>query len=279
MRDYSKVGPQFWTGDTGKAIRKLGSPEARIVAMYLITSPHANMLGLYHCPLAYISHDTGIPIEGASKALASLSEVGFCQFDEASEYVWVFEMARFQIAESLEVKDLRCKGIAKEYAALSNNRFLKEFFEKYGAAFHMELARASKGASQAPSKPRAGTGAGERTGGKDIVGQQPDTPPPARNGHDHEKARELRRQALIALTFLNEKTGRNYEPVPANVDPIVARLKQGSTLDDIRAVIAKKCREWSGDEKMAPYLRPKTLFNATNFANYKGELEPAGSQQ
>jgi hypothetical protein len=44
--------------------------------------------------------------------------------------------------------------------------------------------------------------------------------------------------------FLNEKTGRAYQPVPANVDMIVARLKEGATVDDCRAVIAKKCREW-----------------------------------
>lgn len=84
--------------------------------------------------------------------------------------------------------------------------------------------------------------------------------------------RERRKIAVQALVFLNEKTGRNYEPVPANVEPIAARVEQGATLEDLHAVIAKKCREWSGDEKMAQYLRPKTLFNATNFANYKGEL-------
>lgn len=90
--------------------------------------------------------------------------------------------------------------------------------------------------------------------------------------------RERRKIAIQALEFLNEKTGRSYEPVPANVDRIAVIVEQGSTLEDLRAVIAKKCREWGGDEKMSQYLRPKTLFNATNFANYKGELgapEPA----
>lgn len=79
--------------------------------------------------------------------------------------------------------------------------------------------------------------------------------------------------ALAVLQFLNEKTGRNYEPLPATLEPIIARLKEGATVDDMRAVVAKKCREWSADERMEKYLRPKTLFNRTNFANYKGELE------
>jgi uncharacterized phage protein (TIGR02220 family) len=74
------------------------------------------------------------------------------------------------------------------------------------------------------------------------------------------------------LGFLNEKTGRNYQPSPANIDLIVARLKDGSTPDELRAVIAKKCREWKGDATMDQYLRPATLFNRTKFAQYQGEL-------
>ena len=73
------------------------------------------------------------------------------------------------------------------------------------------------------------------------------------------------------LIFLNEKTGKKYQPVKANLSLISARLKEYSE-DQLRQVIAKKCREWGTDDKMAQYLRPKTLFNATNFANYAGEL-------
>jgi uncharacterized protein YdaU (DUF1376 family) len=43
-------------------------------------------------------------------------------------------------------------------------------------------------------------------------------------------SRELRVQAIELLSFLNEKAGRNYQPVPANIDMIVARLKEGATL-------------------------------------------------
>jgi len=74
------------------------------------------------------------------------------------------------------------------------------------------------------------------------------------------------------LEFLNSKTGRNYKPLKANLEMISARLKDGATVDELRMVVAKKCREWAADEKMNIYLRPKTLFNRTNFANYQGEL-------
>lgn len=74
------------------------------------------------------------------------------------------------------------------------------------------------------------------------------------------------------LDFLNSKTGRHYRPVDANLKPILARLKEGATEQDLRQVIALKCRAWATDEKMAVYLRPATLFNATKFAQYVGEL-------
>lgn len=84
--------------------------------------------------------------------------------------------------------------------------------------------------------------------------------------------KKLSEACAEVLEFLNEKTGRNYKPVPANINLIAARIKQGATVIECRQVIAKKCREWRDDPNQEIYLRPKTLFNATNFANYQGEL-------
>jgi hypothetical protein len=144
---YSKVSSRFWTGSTGRSIR--GYLEAQVVSMYLISNPHTNMIGFYYLPLTYISNDTGIPIEGCSKALRRLCEEGFCQYDEASEVVWVVEMARIQIGAALKPDDNRVIGIEREYEALPNNAYLKQFFQTYGKPYHLKKARAYKG----PSKP------------------------------------------------------------------------------------------------------------------------------
>lgn len=157
MRDYGKVSPHFWTGTTGKKLRN--SPEAVIVAMYLMTSPHANMLGLYYMPILYVSHETGLGFEGASKGLRSACEAGFCSYDEASEMVWVHEMARFQVADSLKPADNRCKSVQKDYDTLPSNPFLAGFFDKYATAFCMtsrrgEIAKTNS-PLQAPLKPLA----------------------------------------------------------------------------------------------------------------------------
>ncbi len=79
-------------------------------------------------------------------------------------------------------------------------------------------------------------------------------------------------QCKELLQFLNDKAGRAYKPVPANLDLLKARLREGYTPTEIRQVIVKKCREWAADEKMAEYLRPATLFSRRNLAQYTGEL-------
>lgn len=155
MREYGKVSPHFWTGSTGKQLRQC--PESLVVSMYLMTSPHANMLGLYYMPLLYVAHETGLGMEGASKGLQWACEAGFCSYDQASEMVWVHEMARFQIADKLKSTDKRSIGVQNEYNSLPSNPYLASFYDKYSQAFCMTEKRentAKKSVkSEAPSKP------------------------------------------------------------------------------------------------------------------------------
>lgn len=147
MRDYSKVEPKMWHGKTMKALRK--SPEGLVVALYLMTSPSSNMLGLYAQPILYMAYETGLGEEGARKGLQSCIDAGFCSYDEESEFVFVHEMACYQIANELKAADLRCKGIQKDYEALPDNPFLGAFYERYADVFHLTKARGI----EAPSKP------------------------------------------------------------------------------------------------------------------------------
>ncbi|WP_368655418.1 hypothetical protein ABRY94_11845 [Castellaniella ginsengisoli] len=149
MRDYGKVSPQFWIGETGKKMRKAG-PEAQVVALYLMTCPHSNMIGLYYLPIMYIGHETGLGIEGASKGLERAIEAGFCSYDEASEVVWVHEMAKFQIGDHLSEGDKRCKGVQNEYDSVPENPYLERFFARYKGAFHMIKMRPTEHQSTSP---------------------------------------------------------------------------------------------------------------------------------
>ena len=91
---------------------------------------------------------------------------------------------------------------------------------------------------------------------------------------DKSKPPRLAAEAGELLNFLNTRTKRFFRPTPNTLRPIMARLKEGYTARECRAVIARKVREWGGDDKMAQYLRPSTLFGAEKFSQYVGEVPP-----
>lgn len=91
----------------------------------------------------------------------------------------------------------------------------------------------------------------------------------------HKSDMSGRPDAAQILAYLNERTGRNYQPVPANLNLIAARLKEGATPDECRKVIDAKVAHWVNDPAWSKYLRPATLFNATKFAQYAGDLSCA----
>jgi uncharacterized phage protein (TIGR02220 family) len=105
------------------------------------------------------------------------------------------------------------------------------------------------------------------------------------SSHREEKRREENISTLSSkpdlvsvLQYLNEKSNRDFQPVQANLKLIYARLKEGATVEKCKQVIDAKVLEWAKDKKMSEYLRPATLFNATNFAQYAGQLSTSDAK-
>lgn len=73
------------------------------------------------------------------------------------------------------------------------------------------------------------------------------------------------------LTHLNAKSGHAYRMEKTNRSLIVARLTS-ATIEQIKAVIDAKVAEWRGDPKCRTWLRPATLFRASNFEQYLGQI-------
>ena len=255
MRDYGVVSPRFWIGETGKILR--GDAEAQVLALYLMTSPHSTMTGVYHCPVLYMAHETGLSMEGASKALERLIEAGFCEYEEASETVFVVRMAAYQIGEKLKPGDKRVLGLRREVEKMPETRMKYRFLAVYGGPFMLGDQPKNTSPFQAPSKPhRSQEQEQEQEQERKDMSGKPDPDPDSPAG---------------VLSYLNAKAGKRFRPVAANLRLAKARLAEASA-EEIRAVIDAKCRQWRGDPKMVEYLRPETLFGATKFAQYLGEL-------
>ncbi|WP_457492079.1 hypothetical protein [Tardiphaga sp. P5_C7] len=156
--NYGVVFPSFWTGATGRALRQ--DVDAQVVALYLMTSPHANIIGVFRCPIQFIQLETGRPIEGASKGLTKLCELGFCTVDPDTETVWVHEMAHYQIGPELKGADKRIKHVRRFFDDIENAHIKRAFFAKYGAAYQLpeppvstEAASPIEGASKPHPSP------------------------------------------------------------------------------------------------------------------------------
>ena len=140
MRDYSKISPRLWTGTTGRKMRA-EDHATKVVAFYLMTSPNATMLGVYYQPIPSLTHEAGISIEEASKALRRLHDLGFAEYDMDTETVWVCEMARHQVGETLGTRDLRHKYVLKESANIAKTPFYDRWMSRYAAPFNIPLRR------------------------------------------------------------------------------------------------------------------------------------------
>ncbi len=192
LRKFASIPPRIWQADL-KAVR--GDLEAIAVHYHLTTSGHANMLGLYYLPVAYIAHEVGFTQEGASKGLLALISADICSYDFERDIVWVHDMAADQIAPQLSPKDKRVKGIADQLSMLPMCKITLGFYSKYRLPFHLydernledfELAVGEH--QEAPSKPLRSkekeqdkeqdleTGAGSFGSGDDEKSQhQPET--------------------------------------------------------------------------------------------------------
>jgi hypothetical protein len=146
-REFAKVAPQFWNGETGRLIRELGR-DCQVLALYTVTCPGASAIGIYYLPIPIVSHETGISPQEALKGLQRLSEVGFCAYDAPSEWVFIRNMAKFQIGQELKAADNRHKWLCRELESVRKSPFFNDFLTMYRDCFHLNELSLSEGGSE-----------------------------------------------------------------------------------------------------------------------------------
>lgn len=89
---------------------------------------------------------------------------------------------------------------------------------------------------------------------------------------DKDRNKDRDRDTENIISFLNSTTGSKYKVSTDKTRRLIAaRLAEGFTVDDFKAVITKKAKEWQNTD-MAQYLRPETLFG-TKFEGYLNQPE------
>ena len=144
MRSYGAVHPTFWTGTTGKQIRRAGR-DAQLLALYLLTCPSANMTGLYYLPLPTIAHEMGFSDNEVKTAFNALSSAEFAFYDSEFEVVWVPNMARYQVGATLNPGDKRRSRIHTLARQQEKSPYFAAFLNLYQIPYQLDQDAPSKG--------------------------------------------------------------------------------------------------------------------------------------
>lgn len=246
MRAYSQISPTWWTGQTGRDIARraltergdadyAAALEVRIVGDWLMTGSQHDQYGLYYALPVIIQAETGIRPCRVLPALATLGELEFADFDELTSFVWVREMAAWQLGTlSREGKngkpDNRIDAARRWYRACADNPFLGAFFDRYAEDLWLTerremkgLGRGSKGAPKPP-----------------VISPSPDLDLVGTSGREHERGGhelangQVRLAALEVVALWNRLAREPFERIaenPASLGRVSAALRARPELD------------------------------------------------
>lgn len=87
---YYKVGPVFWSDNPH------WNDDARLCALYILTSPHRTLEGLFRMPTAYAVADLGWSAERFAEPFAQLLADGFIEYDATAAVCLIVNALKWQ---------------------------------------------------------------------------------------------------------------------------------------------------------------------------------------
>lgn len=127
MRDYGKIHTGFWASETMLGLES----DARLLAIYLMTSQHTTMLGAFRLPDAYACEDLGWDSQRFQNGLKTLSAAGFVKYDASTKVVWIVKFVKWNRPDNPNQQ----KSIAKLALALPDSlAFKDEILESVGVS-------------------------------------------------------------------------------------------------------------------------------------------------
>jgi len=85
MRDYGRVHTSFWCSLTMRSL----SEDARMLVLYLLTSPHSNIAGVFRLPDGYVCEDMQWSSDRVNKGFEELFRKGFANRCETTKWVYI----------------------------------------------------------------------------------------------------------------------------------------------------------------------------------------------
>lgn len=137
MRDYGRVYSSFWQSPEMRAMPE----DARTLALYLLTTPHGNLIGCFRLPDAYAAEDLQWPIERVSEGFTKLGEVGFATRDEATKWLFIAKYLKWNRFENPNVATAAQKAF-DQVPSISLKSLIANALLEFGAHLKDEFRKA-----------------------------------------------------------------------------------------------------------------------------------------
>lgn len=241
MALYRTICLTFWT-DT--KIQDEFTPEDRYFYLYLFTNPHTNLAGCYEVSVRQMANETGYnrdSIERLLKRFAESHKVAF--YCEETKEVLLPNWHKYNWTSSEKYR----KPLEKEILSIKCDDFRDYLLD----VFNGEKDKRYRIDTICIGTPNTNTITITDTKVLDTYSKD----------------------ITEIIGYLNSKTGKKYTgKTKSHREHIIARLKDGFTVDDFKTVIDNQVNAWGNDEKMKQYIRPETLF-CGKFETYLNNVE------
>lgn len=170
MAEYGRLYKKFWNS------RRSTPDEAKLLFCYLIANEHANIVGLYRLPLAYVAEDLDWTIPKIERAMEALGHL--VEYDKVSRVIFIPSWFSFNpLASSNHIKRANA-----ELEELPDTYLYQQFYENLEAfgGLHIDL----RNAVRTPSKGRSNSGTGTGT----IAGSKTSSAPTGETGSPPEQS-------------------------------------------------------------------------------------------
>ncbi len=121
MSRYATIYTKIWQDETFKTL----DSDAQMLFIYLLTSPHSNLIGFYYLPMAYVAEDLGNPCETLSEPFRNLCERGLIEYDSAAKVVLVRNYLKYNPIQNPN----QAKGAVSMLENMPRTHLLAAFLE------------------------------------------------------------------------------------------------------------------------------------------------------
>ncbi len=213
---YTRVESKFWQDEKMRAV----TDDARYLMLYLLTSPHRNIMGFYFLPVPYACFDLGWDEERFSKGLNELLEIQVVRYDQGSHVVLIQNYLKHnplenpnQVKSAIDrLDEMPQTSLFREFARIlgqSDKPFIKPLIEHLNQRMGQPVTVTVTGSGTG-----TGTGTGsinicapdgaqecvKSTGGSveaDKVTATPDKDKPSKNGGPRSPFKSKRQEQLF----------------------------------------------------------------------------------